>query len=101
MTTNVLEHLRRRARFNFWLQTYYFIEKYRMKKDLKKVAKRESLFATLAKKEGKGAAERAKEEAKDGMTESAKDSRREATWDKEFAMKRRKIARRAKMKERE
>ena len=61
-------------------------------KDLKKLAKRESLFATLAKKEGKGARQRARIESKAGLKESANDSRWEAMEDKKFAKVRQKKA---------
>jgi len=68
------------------------------KKDLEKVEKRESYFSTLAKKEGKGAAQRAKSESKKGYTQSAKDSRMETKIDNQFAVKRKKIAETAKQK---
>lgn len=74
------------------------IMKKKNKKDLEKVAKRESLFSTLANKEGIEASKRAKKESKLGYKESAKDSRREAIVDKEFALLRRKIAQREKGK---
>lgn len=61
-------------------------------KDYAKVAKREATFATLAKKEGQGATKRAKSEAAKGLTESAKDSRRETKIDYSFAAKRAAIA---------
>lgn len=67
----------------------------RKKEDLKKLAKRETYFSTLAKKEGKGASERAKEESRKGLKQSAKDSRWEAKQDKKFASIRKKIAVRA------
>jgi hypothetical protein len=54
-------------------------------KDLKKVAKREKMFSTLAKTEGKGAAKRAKKEKEEGLPESAKDSRWETKVDNKFA----------------
>lgn len=66
--------------------------------DLKKVAKREKTFSTLAKKEGKGAAQRAKTESKAGLKESAKDSRWEVNVDKVFAKIRHKRANQAKRK---
>ena len=50
--------------------------------DLKKVAKREKTFSTLAKIEGKGAAKRQKSESKSGLKESAKDSAWETKIDK-------------------
>jgi len=67
-------------------------------KDLLKVAKREKTFATLAKKEGQGAAKRAKQESKKGLKESAKDSRREEKWDNDFSKRRERIAAHAKIK---
>lgn len=54
-------------------------------KDLKKVAKREKTFSTLAKKEGKEAAIREKAESKSGLKQSAKDSQWETKIDKKFA----------------
>lgn len=56
-----------------------------MNKDFAKVAKREKLFSTLAKKEGQGAKQRAKQEAASGMKASARDSRWEAKIDDKFA----------------
>jgi len=53
-------------------------------KNLKKVAKREKLFATLAKEEGKGAKERAKRET----GAAKKDSQREVKIDEKFARER-------------
>lgn len=67
-------------------------------KDLKNVARRESYFSTLAKKEGKEALKRAKQEKSKGMKESAKDSRREARIDKTFSNIRKRIAIKAKNK---
>lgn len=67
-------------------------------KDLAKMAKREKLFSTLAKKEGRGAAERAQRERKLGYKESAHDSRNEAVIDRDFATARAAIANRAKAK---
>lgn len=67
-------------------------------KDLKNVARRESYFSTLAKKEAKGAEKRVKSESKAGMKESAKDSRNEVKIDKSFAVKRKKLAEKAKSK---
>ncbi len=64
-------------------------------KDLKNVARRESYFSTLAKKEGEGAA---KSEARKGMKESAKDSRFELLIDQSFAAKRKRLADKAKAK---
>ena len=63
-------------------------------KDLKNVARRESYFSTLAKNEAKGASQRAKSESKRGMKESAKDSRFELAVDEEFALKRKRLAKR-------
>jgi hypothetical protein len=54
-------------------------------KDLRKVEKREKTFATDAKQEGKGAAQRAKSEAKEGLPKSAADSRWETKVDNKFA----------------
>jgi len=68
------------------------------KKDLLKVAKREKTFSTLAKEEGKGAAKRAKIEAKAGLKESAKDSKWEVKVDKAFAAIRSGKARKAQSK---
>jgi hypothetical protein len=62
------------------------------------VAKREQTFSTLAKKEGKGASQRAKTESKAGLKESAKDSRWEIKVDKAFAAIRNKRANQAKEK---
>ncbi len=72
-----------------------------MDKDLKKVAKREKLFSTLAKKEGKGAAQRAKKEKSAGLKESAKDSRWEEKVDEKFSKirSRKAAAARSKIKE--
>ncbi len=103
MTTNVLEIMRIRAFKNPKLERQYRIEKLRFKmdnkvKDLKNVARRESYFSTLAKKEAKGASKRAKSEAKKGMKESAKDSRFERMIDEKFAEKRKKLAEKAKSK---
>jgi hypothetical protein len=67
-------------------------------KDLKNVARRESYFSTLAKKEAKGARDRARAEKREGMKESAKDSRNEVKIDKSFAVKRKKLAEKAKAK---
>jgi len=53
--------------------------------DLKKVIKREKTFSTEAKSEGEGAAQRAKEEKKKGLLESAADSRWETMVDKKFS----------------
>jgi hypothetical protein len=68
------------------------------KTDLERLSKREAYFSTLATKEGKEARQRAKEEARKGMTESAKDSRWEAKIDKKFADIRKRKARQAKAK---
>lgn len=54
-------------------------------RDLKKVIKREKTFSIEAKSEGKGAAQRAKEEKKKGLLESAADSRWETMVDKKFS----------------
>jgi hypothetical protein len=61
-------------------------------RDLKKVIKREKTFSTEAKSEGKGAATRAKEEAKAGLKESAMDSRWETKVDETFSKIRKKKA---------
>lgn len=53
--------------------------------DLKKVAKREKYFSTLAKEEGKGAQQRADKEEEAGLKEAAKDSRWETKVDRNFA----------------
>lgn len=57
-------------------------------KGAKKAATREKLFATLAKKEGQGAAKRAKIEKAKGQTVAAADSKREALLDNLWAKKR-------------
>ena len=67
-------------------------------KDLKNVARREKYFSTLAKKESKGADQRAKSEAKKGMKVSAADSRWEKKVDIDFAKIRKKKANMAKKK---
>lgn len=54
-------------------------------KDLARVEKREHTFSTLAKEEGKGAAKRAKQEAKAGLKQSAADSRWETKVDNAFS----------------
>jgi len=64
------------------------------KKNLLKVAKREKTFATLAKKEGKGAHERAKKE----HGAAKKDSEREEKIDMQFARKRTAWSKQAKLK---
>lgn len=65
------------------------------KEEYAKVAKREKYFSTLAKKEGKGAAHRAKVE----KGAAKKDSEWEEKVDREFAKKRAKKAKIAKRKE--
>lgn len=67
-------------------------------KDIKKVAKREAYFSTLAKKEGKEAAKRAIKERKEHMPESAKDSARESKIAMRFAAFRKQIAEQEKAK---
>lgn len=67
-------------------------------KDLLKVAKREKYFSTLARKEGKGAAERAQNEQKRGLKAAAADSRWEHTVDERFAKIRADKAKQAKIK---
>lgn len=68
------------------------------KKDLLKVAKREKYFSTLAKKEGKGALAREKEEARKGYKEASRDSKWEVKIDNKFAKIRAKKAQVAKKK---
>lgn len=70
-------------------------------RDLKKVIKREKTFSTEAKSEGKGAAQRAKEEKKKGLLESSTDSRWETMVDKKFSkIRKTKAAKEAKKLER-
>lgn len=63
-------------------------------KDLEKVAKREALFSTLAKTEGKGAAKRAKSE----HGAAKKDSEWEEKVDRKFSKIRRKKSNAARKK---
>lgn len=65
-------------------------------KSKKIVHKRESLFATEAKQEAKGAMQRYKSEKSKGLKEAAADSKREVAIDLAFAKKRRKWADEAK-----
>lgn len=67
-------------------------------KDFENVARREKLFSTLAKKEGKGAHERYESEKKKGMKASAADSKREERIDNTFSRDRLAIATDAKRK---
>lgn len=67
-------------------------------KDIKKVAKREKYFSTLAKEEGKGAKKREKAESKAGLKEAAKDSKWEVGVDNKFAKIRAKKAKEEKGK---
>jgi hypothetical protein len=60
--------------------------------DIKGVIKRERYYSTLAKKEGKYAEKKMKQEKKAGKPEMAKDSRHEAKLAFEFARKRKAIA---------
>lgn len=68
-------------------------------KGAKKAATREKLFATLAKKEGQGAAKRAKSEQAKGQTVAAADSKREALLDNLWAKKRAKWSKQEAAKE--
>ena len=61
------------------------------KRDLKNVARRQATFSTLAHEEALGARKRAKKEKAEHMPASAKDSRREAKWDEEWSVMRKKI----------
>ena len=60
--------------------------------DIKGVVKRQKRYATLAKNEGKYALKKEKEEVKEGATEMAHDSAREAKIAFQFARKRKEIA---------
>jgi len=62
------------------------------KKDIKGVVSRQKRYATLAKKEGKYALEKAKEEKKKKMPEMTKDSKEEASVAFAFSKMRRKKA---------
>lgn len=64
-------------------------------KGKKIVHKRESLFATEAKEEAKGALKRYKSEKKRGLKVAAEDSKREVVIDNAFAKKRKKWAEQA------
>lgn len=68
-------------------------------KGAKKAATREKLFSTLAKKEGQGAAKRAKSEKAKGLTVAAADSTREAKIDKLWSKKRARWSKQEKAKE--
>lgn len=67
-------------------------------KELKNVVRRESYFSTLAKKEAKGARDRARAEKREGMIESAKDSHFEMLVDQQWEEKRKKLVQKAKEK---
>lgn len=60
--------------------------------DIKGVVKRQKMYSTLARKEGKYAMKKEHEEKKEGAPEMAHDSAREAKIAFEFAKKRKKIA---------
>jgi hypothetical protein len=62
----------------------------RIIKDIKKVIKREKLFSTLAKTEGKGAKKREKIERKKGLIDAANDSKWEEMVDNKFSKIRKK-----------
>jgi len=61
-------------------------------KDIEGVVKRQKRYATLAKKEGKYALKKEREEVKEGAKEMAHDSAREAKVAFQFAKKRKAIA---------